>query len=113
MTVYVLTQTEGKTTIPVATVTAERVAEDWFKLKPNNDFFPLEMDRTEHLGLAPNGPTFVDRPTVAAPVKRFVLPVVPAITRDMTPVNASKALATYLAKLSESMETIQHALDSH
>ena len=89
MTIYVLTQTEGKTSIPVGTITSEALAKEWFRGKTGNDFFPLELDRVEHLGLV-NGPKFV-QPPAAAPVQRFVMPAVPVIAPNMTPANASKA----------------------
>jgi len=110
MTIFVLTQAESNAAIPVATITSEKIAKEWFRKKTGNDFYPLELDRVDHLGFIENGPQFAP-PPVAPPVKRFVLPVVPMITPNMTPAAASEVLAEYLVKLAESMALIQQALD--
>ena len=110
MTIYVPTQTEGKATIPVGTITSETLAKAWYLGKTGNDFFPLELDQVEHLGLV-NGPSFVKNPA-PPPVQRFVMPTVPVISPTMTPAKASAALADYLAKLAGSMALIQTALDA-
>ena len=110
MTVFVLTPAERNSAIPVATVTSETIAKEWFRKKTGNDFYPLELDRVDHLGFIANGPQFAPAP-VAPPVKRFVMPVVPMITPDMTPAATSKVLGEYLVKLAAAMALIQQALD--
>ena len=51
MTVFVLTQLEGKVPTPVATVSSERCAKEWFRKTVGNDFYPLGLDQVDHLGL--------------------------------------------------------------
>ena len=110
MTIFVLTQTEGKVPVPVAAITSERTAQEWFRKKTGNDFFPLDLDRVDHLGFTSNGPDFTTS-NVAPSANRFKLPAVPAITPDMDPAIAMRVFAEYIVKLTDSMEVIERALD--
>ena len=104
MTVFVLTQLEGKAPTPVATVSSERSAKEWFRKTVGNDFYPLVLDSVDHLGLV-NGPAFV------APLEPIPMPIPPVIHPDMEPVEALEALKDYMTALCASVEKIDKALN--
>ena len=104
MTVYVLTQLEGKVPTPVAAVAAERCAKEWFRKTVGNDFYPLALDSVDHLGLV-NGTAFI------APLEPIAFPVPPVIDKDMEPLEALEALKGYMAELCASVEKIDKAVN--
>jgi len=104
MTVFVLTQLEGKAPTPVATVSSERSAKEWFRKTVGNDFYPLVLDSVDHLGLV-NGPAFVK------PLEPISIPTPPLLRPDMEPVEALEALKDYMTALCASVEKIDKALN--
>ena len=113
MDIFILTQSEGKKSVPVAATTIQRVALDWFEKDSGNDFYPLELGRVDHLGLTQNDPGFTPAKAVPTPppARRFTVPKAPAITPNMKAAVATAALSEYLAKLTKSMDVIQQAID--
>lgn len=59
MTIYVLTQREGKTVSVVGGTATESVARLWYLQAPGNDYSTIELDDLTHLGMA-NGPRYTE-----------------------------------------------------
>jgi hypothetical protein len=98
MTVYVLTQREGKNVSVVGAATSEADARKWYGLAPGNDYSSLELDNLAHLGLA-NGEKKIDAQD---------FPPVPELTDDLETDLGS--MAAYMTSLADRIEAGTAAL---
>lgn len=104
--VFVLTQREGKSSIPVGVCTNQRDANIWAAQAKGNDCFGFEVDQLEHLDFASNGPQYRPAP---APVFEIPLPAAPPM--DLSdPLGSLKSISRYMHALTNTMESMQHAL---
>jgi hypothetical protein len=87
VTIYVLSQRDGKSVANVAAVSSEVAAREWYSRAPGNDYTPLELDALAHLGL-PDGPE---------KTQNLLLPALPVVKDH-------QSLAAYLCDLADSME---------